>query len=122
MCCFRPSLAIFKPMLGFIKSALLKDHNFLFMILTTAVISANRENYTCAYYSGLATTTDYIESIKDNPELLLSLDKLVAICRPCNSRKGSKSKVVFLAKPFTHPVFITIIPPPRAIRFLNATL
>ena len=82
-------------MLRFIESGPLKDHNFRFMILTTAVISANRENYACAYCSGVATTTDYIESIKDNPELLLSLDKLVAICRPCNSRKGSKSKGFF---------------------------
>ena len=118
---FSPIFAYIKPMLGFIKSGLLKDHNFLFMILTTAVISANRENYTCAYCSGLVTTTDYIESIKDNPELLLSLDKLVAICRPCNGRKGIKSKVVFLAKPLTHPVFITFISPLRAIRCLKAT-
>lgn len=77
--------------------------------LSKAVLA--RDNFTCAYCYGVATTTDHIESIKDNPELLLSLDNLVASCRPCNSRKGSKSKVVFLAKTFTPSVFINSISP-----------
>ena len=89
------------------------------MILTTAVISANRENYTCAYCSGLATTTDYIESIKDNPELLRSLDELVAICRPCNGRKGIKSKVVFFSQAAYPPCLYHLYLPAKSYSFLK---
>ena len=64
-----------------------------------------RDNYTCAYCYGEATTTDHIESVKYRPELALSLDNLVASCKPCNSRKGSKPRSVFLANTFTPPVF-----------------
>jgi 5-methylcytosine-specific restriction endonuclease McrA len=61
-----------------------------------------RDNYTCAYCYGEATTTDHIESVKYRPELALSLDNLVASCKPCNSRKGSKPRSVFLARTFTY--------------------
>jgi 5-methylcytosine-specific restriction endonuclease McrA len=70
-----------------------------------------RDNYTCAYCYGEATTTDHIESVKYRPELALSLDNLVASCKPCNSRKGSKSQAIFLAKTFTPPVFSDYISP-----------
>jgi 5-methylcytosine-specific restriction endonuclease McrA len=68
-----------------------------------------RDNYTCAYCYGEATTTDHIESVKYRPELALSLDNLVASCKPCNSRKGSKPRSVFLATTFTPPVFFKAI-------------
>ena len=74
-----------------------------------------RDNYTCAYCYGEATTTDHIESVKYRPELALSLDNLVASCKPCNSRKGSKPRSVFLARTFTPPVFSDFISPKTAV-------
>jgi 5-methylcytosine-specific restriction endonuclease McrA len=74
-----------------------------------------RDNYTCAYCYGEATTTDHIESVKYRPELALSLDNLVASCKPCNSRKGSKPRSVFLANTFTPPVFSVCISPKTAV-------
>ena len=74
-----------------------------------------RDNYTCAYCYGEATTTDHIESVKYRPELALSLDNLVASCKPCNSRKGSKPRSVFLANTFTPPVFSNCFSPKTAV-------
>ena len=78
-----------------------------------------RDNYTCAYCYGEATTTDHIESVKHRPELALSLDNLVASCKPCNSRKGSKPRSVFLASAFTPPVFSNSISPKTRINVQN---
>lgn len=50
-----------------------------------------RDAYICAYCQGIATEADHvIPKAKGGTD---QLDNLVASCRPCNTRKGSKSLV-----------------------------
>lgn len=64
-----------------------------------------RDGYVCAYCGNDADTVDHVHSIKNNPELAMSIENLVSACKRCNSMKGSRSEGVFLSRKFTPPVF-----------------
>jgi 5-methylcytosine-specific restriction endonuclease McrA len=64
-----------------------------------------RDNYTCAYCQGDATTVDHVLSIKHAPDQAFNPENCVSACQPCNSAKGSRSQAVFLGKRFTPPAF-----------------
>jgi 5-methylcytosine-specific restriction endonuclease McrA len=64
-----------------------------------------RDNYTCAYCQGDATTVDHVLSIKHAPDQAFNPENCVSACQPCNSAKGSRSQAAFLGKRFTPPVF-----------------
>ena len=64
-----------------------------------------RDNYTCAYCQGDATTVDHVLSIKHAPDQAFNPENCVSACQSCNSAKGSRSQAVFLANRFTPPVF-----------------
>ena len=63
-----------------------------------------RDQWTCFYCMQPATTVDHVIPIKDGGDPL-AYDNLVSCCTTCNSRKGSRSQGVFLARTFTPPVF-----------------
>lgn len=54
-----------------------------------------RDGYTCQYCGQPADTVDHILSVKDHPDQALSDLNLLAACKQCNSRKGSRSQGVF---------------------------
>jgi hypothetical protein len=62
-----------------------------------------RDNYTCAYCGLDANQVDHI--IPRSAGGSHDLDNLVACCKPCNTRKGSKNEAVFLGAQSTPPVF-----------------
>ena len=64
-----------------------------------------RDNYTCAYCQGDATTVDHVLSIKHAPDQAFNPENCVSACQSCNSAKGSRSQAVFLGKRFTPPAF-----------------
>ena len=70
-----------------------------------------RDSYTCQYCGQPADTVDHILSVKDHPDQALSDLNLLAACKACNSRKGSRSQGVFLGKQFTPPVFSSFLSP-----------
>jgi 5-methylcytosine-specific restriction endonuclease McrA len=65
-----------------------------------------RDGYTCHYcgYTGDDMTVDHIVSIKAGGDPI-SLENMIACCKPCNSAKGSRSQGVFLARNSTPPAF-----------------
>ena len=74
-----------------------------------------RDSYTCAYCGLDANQVDHI--IPRSAGGTHDLDNLVACCKQCNTRKGSKNEAVFLGKQSTPPVFagnlspmVTIMP------------
>ena len=69
-----------------------------------------RDQWTCFYCMQPATTVDHVIPIKDGGDPL-AYDNLVSCCSTCNSRKGSRSQGVFLARTFTPPVFSALISP-----------
>ena len=62
-----------------------------------------RDNYTCAYCGLDANQVDHI--IPRSAGGTHDLDNLVACCKQCNTRKGSKNEAVFLGRQSTPPVF-----------------
>ena len=63
-----------------------------------------RDQYLCTYCGDTATCVDHvIPRVAGGDD---SLDNLVAACLRCNTRKGSMSSHVFLARQFTPPAFI----------------
>ena len=71
-----------------------------------------RDGYTCGYCGADgADTVDHILSIKDHPDQAMNNDNLIAACKACNSRKGSRSQGVFLGREFTPPVFSSFLSP-----------
>ena len=68
-----------------------------------------RDNYTCAYCGLDANQVDHI--IPRSAGGSHDLDNLVACCKPCNTRKGSRSEGSFLASESTPPVFSGILSP-----------
>ena len=71
-----------------------------------------RDGYTCGYCGADgADTVDHILSIKDHPDQAMNNDNLIAACKACNSRKGSRSQGVFLGREFTPPVFSSSFSP-----------
>ena len=74
-----------------------------------------RDNYTCAYCQQEANQVDHI--IPRSAGGTHDLDNLVACCKQCNTRKGSKNEAIFLGTHSTPPVFsgnpspmVTIMP------------
>jgi len=62
-----------------------------------------RDCYECAYCGEPATEVDHIiPRAKGGGH---ELENLVACCKRCNGRKGSRSQASFLGTPFTPPVF-----------------
>jgi len=64
-----------------------------------------RDGYTCGYCGQPADTVDHILPVDKHPDQAMSPDNLIAACKRCNSRKGSRSQGVFLGKTFAPPVF-----------------
>jgi 5-methylcytosine-specific restriction endonuclease McrA len=64
-----------------------------------------RDNYTCGYCGGDATSVDHVMPIKENPDQAFNAENCISACKACNSAKGSRSQGVFLARRFTPPVF-----------------
>jgi len=73
-----------------------------------------RDNYTCAYCQGDATTVDHVLSIKHAPDQAFNPENCVSACQPCNSAKGSRSQAAFLGKRFTPPVFSNCLSPTQS--------
>jgi len=68
-----------------------------------------RDSYICTYCGGEATQVDHIiPRVHGGGH---DLDNLVACCRPCNTRKGSKSEARFLGMSATPPVFSDYVSP-----------
>jgi 5-methylcytosine-specific restriction endonuclease McrA len=63
-----------------------------------------RDQWTCFYCQMPATTVDHVISIKAGGDPI-AYDNLVSCCASCNSKKGSRSEGVFLARQATPPVF-----------------
>jgi len=78
-----------------------------------------RDQWTCFYCMQPATTVDHVIPIKDGGDPL-AYDNLVSCCSTCNSRKGSRSHGVFLARTFTPPVFVDYISPMQSEPMLDS--
>jgi 5-methylcytosine-specific restriction endonuclease McrA len=63
-----------------------------------------RDQWTCFYCMQPATTVDHVIPIVQGGDPI-AYDNLVSCCTRCNSRKGSRSEGVFLARMATPPVF-----------------
>jgi 5-methylcytosine-specific restriction endonuclease McrA len=75
----------------------------------------NRDGHVCMYCgTSEDLTIDHVLSIKNHPELAMDMDNMVIACKPCNSRKGSRSQGVFLAQKDTPPVFMSFLSPTRS--------
>jgi 5-methylcytosine-specific restriction endonuclease McrA len=70
-----------------------------------------RDGYICYYCGQGADTVDHIMPVSHHPDMAMSAENLVSACKPCNSRKGSRSQGVFLAQEFTPPIFPSNISP-----------
>jgi 5-methylcytosine-specific restriction endonuclease McrA len=73
-----------------------------------------RDGHTCQYCGQPANTVDHVLPVNQHPDQALSPDNLVAACKTCNSRKGSRSEGVFLGGKFTPPVFSNSISPTQS--------
>ena len=81
----------------------------------------NRDGHVCMYCgSSEDLTIDHVLSIKNHPELAMDLDNMVIACKICNSRKGSRSKGVFLAQKDTPPVFSELLSPIQSETMLDS--
>ena len=75
----------------------------------------SRDGYVCMYCgSSEELTVDHVLSIKYHPELAMDMENMVIACKPCNSRKGSRSQGVFLAQTDTPPVFPAFLSPTQS--------
>ena len=69
-----------------------------------------RDQWTCFYCQMPATTVDHVIPIIAGGDPI-AYDNLVSSCASCNSKKGSRSEGVFLARTATPPVFSDYIYP-----------
>ena len=69
-----------------------------------------RDQWTCFYCQMPATTVDHVIPIIQGGDPI-AYDNLVSCCASCNSKKGSRSEGVFLARQDTPPVFSSILSP-----------
>lgn len=75
----------------------------------------NRDGHVCMYCgSSEQLTVDHVLPIAKHPELAMDMENMVIACRPCNSRKGSRSQGVFLAQLDTPPVSRDFISPTQS--------
>jgi 5-methylcytosine-specific restriction endonuclease McrA len=79
-----------------------------------------RDNYTCGYCGGDASSVDHVMPIKDHPEQAFNPENCISACKACNSAKGSRSQGVFLARKFTPPVFPGNISPMQSEPMLDS--
>ena len=72
-----------------------------------------QDGWTCFYcgYEGKDMTIDHIIPVSKAPELAITMENMVSCCKPCNSKKGSRSQGVFLERQRTPPVF-SVYPSP----------
>lgn len=71
-----------------------------------------RDGHVCMYCgTSEQLTVDHVLPIKYHPELAMDMENMVIACKPCNSRKGSRSQGVFLAQTDTPPDFPAFISP-----------
>lgn len=74
-----------------------------------------RDGYTCMYCgSSENLTVDHVLPVVKHPELAMNLDNMVVACKPCNSRKGSRSQGAFLAQMDTPLEFRAFPSPTRS--------
>jgi 5-methylcytosine-specific restriction endonuclease McrA len=69
-----------------------------------------RDQWSCFYCMQPATTVDHVIPIIKGGDPI-AFDNLVSCCASCNSKKGSRSEGVFLARTATPPVFSSNISP-----------
>ena len=69
-----------------------------------------RDQWSCFYCQMPATTVDHVIPIIAGGDPI-AFDNLVSCCASCNSKKGSRSEGVFLARKATPPVFSSNISP-----------
>ena len=76
----------------------------------------SRDGHVCMYCgSNDNLTVDHVLPIAKHPELAMELDNMVIACKPCNSRKGSRSQGVFLDRLDTPPVFPSFLSPTQSV-------
>jgi 5-methylcytosine-specific restriction endonuclease McrA len=75
------------------------------------------DGWTCYYcgYEGKDMTIDHIIPVSKAPELAIEISNMVSCCKPCNSRKGSRSQGVFLENMRTPPVFSAYLSPTQSV-------
>jgi 5-methylcytosine-specific restriction endonuclease McrA len=78
-----------------------------------------RDQWTCFYCMQPASTVDHVIPIVQGGDPL-AFDNLVSCCVTCNSRKGSRSEGVFLARQATPPVFLDYVSPTRSETMLDS--
>ena len=71
------------------------------------------DGWVCFYcgYEGKDMTIDHVIPVSKAPELAIDINNMVSACKPCNSRKGSRSQGSFFDTPRTPPVF-SVYPSP----------
>ena len=79
-----------------------------------------RDGHVCGYCGQDATTVDHILPIRKHPDQAMNPENLISACRECNSKKGSRSQGVFLARTFTPPVFSDYISPMQSEPMLDS--
>jgi 5-methylcytosine-specific restriction endonuclease McrA len=74
------------------------------------------DGWVCFYcgYEGKDMTIDHIIPVSKAPELAIEKENMVSCCKPCNSRKGSRSQGVFLESLRTPPDFPGFLSPTRS--------
>jgi hypothetical protein len=77
-----------------------------------------RDNYMCAYCGLDANQVDHI--IPRSAGGTHDLDNLVACCKQCNTRKGSKNEALFLGTHSTPPVFSELLSPIQSETMLDS--
>ena len=75
-----------------------------------------QDGWTCFYcgYEGKDMTIDHIIPISKAPELAIDIENMVSCCKPCNSKKGSRSQGVFLERMRTPPDFSGFLSPTQS--------
>jgi len=76
----------------------------------------SQDGWTCFYcgYEGKDMTIDHIIPVSKAPELAITMENMVSCCKPCNSKKGSRSQGVFLERMRTPPDFSGFPSPTRS--------
>jgi 5-methylcytosine-specific restriction endonuclease McrA len=76
-----------------------------------------QDGWTCFYcgYEGKDMTIDHIIPVSKAPELAIEISNMVSCCKPCNSKKGSRSQGVFLERMRTPPVFSAFLSPTQSV-------
>ena len=75
-----------------------------------------QDGWTCFYcgYEGKDMTIDHIIPVSKAPELAITMENMVSCCKPCNSKKGSRSQGVFLERMRTPPDFCGFLSPTKS--------